>query len=72
MHHYQQQPLPIAKIAQLMDKIVQLKKKPIVLAKGIMKLAVSLIKATFYQDLGKMLMQLHCKKCTNYQVIMQL
>jgi hypothetical protein len=49
-----------------MGKIVQLKKKPIVLAKGTIKLAVSLTKATFYQDLGEMLMQLHCKKCTNY------
>jgi hypothetical protein len=59
----------MAKTAQLMDKIVQLKKKPIVLAKGTMKLAISLIKATFYQNLGEMLMQLHCKKCNNYQVI---
>jgi hypothetical protein len=31
----------MAKIAQLMGKIVQLKKKPIVLARGTMKLAVS-------------------------------
>jgi hypothetical protein len=62
----------MAKIAQLMDKTVQLKRKPMVLAKGIMKLAVSLTKATFYQDLSEMLMQLHCRKCTNYQVIMQL
>jgi len=31
----------MAKIAQLMGKIVQLKRKPIILAKGIIKLAVS-------------------------------
>jgi hypothetical protein len=31
-----------------MDKIVQLKRKPIILAKGTIKLAVSWIKATFY------------------------
>ena len=65
MHHHQQLPL-------LMAKTVQLKKKPIVLARGIMKLAVSWIKATFYQDLGEMLMQLQFKEYTNYQVIMQL
>jgi hypothetical protein len=44
-------------------------KKPIILAGGIMKLAVSLTKATFCQDLGEMLIQLHYSKCTNYQVI---
>jgi hypothetical protein len=49
-----------------MAKIAQLKKKPIVLAKGTIKLAVSLTKATFYQNLSEMLMQLHCKKYTNY------
>jgi hypothetical protein len=31
----------MAKIAQLINKTVQLKKKPIILAKGTMKLAVS-------------------------------
>ena len=55
-----------------MAKIVQLKKKPIVLARGTMKLAVSWMKATFYQDLGEMLMQLQFKEYINYQVIMQL
>jgi hypothetical protein len=55
-----------------MAKTAQLKRKPIVLAGGIMKLAVSWTKATFYQDLGGMLMQLHCRKCTNYPGIMQL
>jgi len=43
-----------------------------VLARGTMKLAVSWMKATFYQDLGEMLMQLQFKEYTNYQVIMQL
>jgi len=43
-----------------------------VLAGGTMKLAVSWMKATFYQDLGEMLMQLQFKEYTNYQVIMQL
>jgi hypothetical protein len=38
----------MAKIAQLMGKIVQLKRKPVILAKGTMKLAVSWTKATFY------------------------
>jgi len=65
MHHYQQLPLPMA-------KTVQLKKKPIVLDGGTMKLAVSWMKATFYQDLGEMLMQLQFREYTNYQVIMQL
>jgi hypothetical protein len=62
----------MAKTAQLMDKTVQLKRKPMVLAGGTMKLAVSWTKTTFYQDLGGMLMQLHYRKCTNYPGIMQL
>jgi len=45
----------MAKIAQLMRTI----DFP---DRGIMKLAVSWIKVTFYQDLSEMLMQLYCKK----------